>query len=112
MKNKDSYGHVRGESLFLDDVNVRQGTLHGLVFDSPVAHGKIISVDYSKAEELEGVERILTYKDIPGENQIGAIIPDEPLFAENDVHYVGQPIAFIIAPPVVPIAETKVIIKT
>ena len=41
MKNIDSYGHVRGESLFLDDINIRQGTLYGLVFDSPKAHGKI-----------------------------------------------------------------------
>ena len=97
MKNKDSYGHVRGESLFVDDVNVRQGTLHGLVFDSPVAHGKIISIDLSAAEKIEGVEKILTYKDIPGENQIGGIIMDEPLFAEKEVHYIGQPIAFILA---------------
>lgn len=97
MKNKDSRRHVRGESLFLDDINVRQSTLHGLVFDSPIAHGKIKSIDFSLAEKLAGVVKILTHKDIPGENQIGGIIPDEPLFAENDVHFIGQPIAFIIA---------------
>ena len=97
IKNKDSYGHVRGESLFVDDVNVGQGTLHGLVFDSSIAHGKIKSIDLSEAKKIEGVEKILTYKDIPGENQIGGIIMDEPLFAEKEVHFVGQPIAFIIA---------------
>lgn len=97
MKNKDSYGHVRGESLFVDDVNVREGTLHALVFDSPVAHGKIKSIDYSKAENLNGVTKIFTYKNIPGENQIGGIFPDEPLFAENEVHFMGQPIALIVA---------------
>ena len=97
MKNKDSYTHVRGESLFVDDINVRQGTLYGIVFDSPVAHGKIKRVDYTKAKALEGVEAILTYKDIPGDNQIGAIIQDEPLFADKEVHFQGQPIAFIIA---------------
>ena len=97
MTNKDSDGHVRGTSLFVDDVIVREGTLHALVFDSPKAHGKIITVDYSKAQSLEGVEKILTYRDIPGENQIGGIIPDEPLFAEDAVHYIGQPIALIVA---------------
>ncbi len=97
MKNIDSYTHVRGESIYVDDVNVREGTFYAVVFDSPKAHGKINSVDYSKAEQLEGVQRILTYKDIPGENQIGGIIPDEPLFAESKVHFWGQPIALIVA---------------
>ncbi len=97
MKNKDSYTHVRGESLFVDDINIRQGTLYGIVFDSPVAHGKIIDINYSKAKQLDGIIEIFTYKDIPGENQIGAIIQDEPLLAEKEVHYVGQPIAFIVA---------------
>ncbi|WP_412559950.1 xanthine dehydrogenase molybdopterin binding subunit [Winogradskyella sp. MIT101101] len=97
IKNLDSYTHVRGESLYVDDVNIRQGTFHAVVFDSPKAHGKIKSVDYSKAESLEGVERIFTYKDIPGKNQIGGIIPDEPLFAEEEVHFWGMPIALIVA---------------
>jgi len=97
IKNLDSYTHVRGESLYVDDVNVRQGTYHAVVFDSPIAHGKIKHIDYSKAEALEGVERIFTYKDIPGENEIGGIIKDEPLFAENYVHFWGMPIALIVA---------------
>ncbi|MCI2230126.1 molybdopterin-dependent oxidoreductase [Polaribacter sp. MSW13] len=97
MKNIDSFTHVRGESLFVDDLMIRQDALFGLCFDSPKAHGKIISVDYTKAEALEGVEKIFTYKDVLGENQIGGIIPDEPLWAENEVHFWGQPIAFIVA---------------
>ncbi|XRE42157.1 Xanthine dehydrogenase, molybdenum binding subunit [Tenacibaculum discolor] len=97
MKNIDSFTHVRGESLFVDDLMLRQDTLFGLVFDSPKAHGKIKSVDYSKAEALDGVVKIFTYKDVLGENQIGGIIPDEPLWAEDEVHFLGQPIAFIVA---------------
>jgi len=97
IQNIDSYGHVRGESLFLDDINIQQGTLFGLVFDSPKAHGKIATIDYADAENLQGVIKIFTYKDIPGENQIGGIIPDEPLFANDEVHFIGQPIAFIVA---------------
>jgi xanthine dehydrogenase large subunit len=97
MRNIDSFTHVRGESLFVDDLMIRQDAFIGLCYDSPKAHGKIISVDYTKARDLEGVERIFTYKDILGENQIGGIIPDEPLWAENEVHFWGQPIAFIVA---------------
>ena len=95
--NKDAYGHVRGESLFVDDMTVQQGTLYGLVFDLPKAHGIIRNLDISKALEVAGVVRIITAKDIPGENQIGGIIPDEPLLAAGEVHYAGQPIAFIVA---------------
>lgn len=97
MKNIDSYTHVRGESLFVDDLIIRQDALFGLCFDSPKAHGKIVHVDYSKAEALDGVEKIFTHKDVLGENQIGGIIPDEPLWAEDEVHFWGQPIAFIVA---------------
>ncbi|WP_299123263.1 molybdopterin cofactor-binding domain-containing protein [uncultured Tenacibaculum sp.] len=97
MKNIDSFTHVRGESLFVDDLMLRQDALFGLCFDSPKAHGKIKSVDYSKAEALDGVVKIFTYKDVIGENQIGGIIPDEPLWAEDEVHFWGQPIAFIVA---------------
>jgi xanthine dehydrogenase large subunit len=97
VRNIDSYTHVRGESLYVDDVNVREGTLYAVVFDAPQAHGRIRSIDYSRAEQLKGVERIFTYKDSPGENQIGGIIPDEPLFADGEVHFWGQPIALIVA---------------
>jgi len=97
MKNIDSKGHVTGTSIYLDDIPVRAGTLYADVFGSPCAHGKIKSVDFSKAEQLPGVIRILTYQDIPGENQIGGIFPDEPLLAEDEVHFWGQPIALIIA---------------
>lgn len=97
MKNTDSYGHLRGESLYIDDINCQQGTLYGLVFDAPIAHAKILELNFAKAEAVEGVIKIFTYKDIPGHNQIGGIIQDEPLLAENDIHFWGQPIAFIVA---------------
>jgi xanthine dehydrogenase large subunit len=97
MKNIDTRGHVRGESIYLDDIPVRVGTLHGEVFDAPCAHGRIKEVDYTRAEQLPGVVAILTFRHIPGENQIGSIIPDEPLFAEEVIHFWGQPIALILA---------------
>lgn len=97
MKNIDAYSHVRGESVYLDDIPVRQGTLYGWVFSSPVAHGKILSLDLSAAYNVPGVVRILTAEDIPGINQIGGIIPDETLFAEGEVHFWGEPIALVIA---------------
>lgn len=97
MKNIDSISHVTGKSVYLDDIPVQKGTLYGAVFTSPVAHGKITYIDYTKAEELPGIERIFSYRDIPGRNQIGGIIEDETLFAESEVHYQGQPVLFVVA---------------
>lgn len=97
MKNIDSYTHVRGESIYLDDIPEIAGTFYGACFDSPVAHGVIKKLDISEAEKCEGVVRIFTYKDVSGENQIGGIIPDEPLFAEHHVHFCGMPVAFVVA---------------
>ena len=97
IRNIDSFTHTRGESIYLDDIPVINGTLFAAVFGSPVAHGKILSLDLSEAEVMEGVVRIFTYKDIPGKNQIGGIVPDEPLLAEDEVHFDGMPVALVIA---------------
>src|SRR5690606_1516730 len=97
MKNIDAMNHVRGESVYLDDIPVRQGTLYAWVFGSPAAHGKIRNLDLSEAEKMPGVVKIFTAEDIPGQNQIGSIITDEPLLAEGEVHFQGQPIAVILA---------------
>lgn len=97
MKNIDAYTHVRGESLYLDDIPLIQGTLFGAAFGSPVAHGTISELDTSEAAALPGVVHIFTYKDIPGANQIGGIVPDEPLLADHEVHFCGMPVAFVVA---------------
>lgn len=97
MRNIDSFTHTRGESIYVDDIPLQQGTLFAHAFDSNIAHGKILKLDTSEAEKLKGVVRVFTYKDIPGENQIGGIIPDEELLAEHEVHFCGMPIALVVA---------------
>lgn len=97
MKNIDSNTHVRGESIYVDDIPVRQGTLYACAYDSKIAHGTITKLDVSAAEQFPGVVRVLTYKDIPGINEIGGIIKDEPLLAEKEVHFQGMPIALVLA---------------
>ena len=97
MKNIDSKSHVRGESVYLDDIPLIHGTLFACVYDSPVAHGKLLNIDTSQAEISEGVVKVITAKDLFGENQIGGIIPDEPLLAYDEVHFQGMPIAIVLA---------------
>lgn len=97
MINIDTHTHVRGESLYLDDIPELQGTLYAAVFGAPVAHAKIISLELDEAAAVPGVHRIFTYKDIPGINQIGGIVADEPLFAQHEIHFNGMPIALVVA---------------
>jgi xanthine dehydrogenase large subunit len=97
MRKTDIEKHVRGESQFIDDINVPEGTLYASVFDSTVAHGKILNINIEEAKLVFGVRAILTSKDIPGINQVGGIIPDETLFAEGEVHFVGEPIGIVVA---------------
>ncbi len=97
MNNLDSKSHVRGESVYLDDIPVVEGTLFACVFDSPIAHGKLLSIETSEAKSAPGVVRVITANDLIGENQIGGILPDEPLLAEDEVHFCGMPIAIVLA---------------
>lgn len=95
--NIDAANHVTGRSVYVDDIPVMEGTLFVKVFDSPVAHGIIRVVDFSAAEQMPGIVKIFSYKDIPGENQIGGIIPDEPFLADHEVHFRGQPVLLVVA---------------
>ena len=97
MINIDAKSHVRGESVYLDDLPLLEGTLFACVYDSPVAHGKLKSVDISEAENCPGVVRVILAKDLKGENQIGGILPDEPLLADGEVDFCGMPIALVLA---------------
>lgn len=96
MKNEDMLMHVRGVSRFVDDIPV-PGCLHAVLFTSPVARGKILSLDAAKAAAAPGVAAVYTHKDVPGLNQVGHISKDQPLLAVDSVEYIGQPIALVVA---------------
>ncbi len=89
--------HTRGESIFVDDIPEPKNMLHVAVFISNIPHGKIINLNIGEAEKYEGVVKVITAKDIPGENQLGRIIQDEELIAEEKVDFIGQPIVVVYA---------------
>ena len=95
--NIDAANHVTGRSIYVDDIPAMEGMLYVKVFDSPIAHGKIKSIDFSEAEQVAGIVKIFSHKDIPGENQIGGIIPDEPFLADGIVDFQGQPVLLVVA---------------
>ena len=97
MKHDDGLLHVRGEAHYVRDIPIPRGTLYAVPVPSPVAHGKIRRLDLSAAAAHEGVVAVFTARDIPGKNEIGNIIQDEPLFAADEVDFAGQPVALIVA---------------
>ncbi len=97
MKNPDALLHTTGRSVFLDDILLPEGVLYAAVFPAPLAHGKIKRLVVDNAKACQGVIDIFTYKDIPGENQIGGIIQDEPLLAMDEVGFIGEPLAIVVA---------------
>lgn len=97
MKNGDMDMHVRGASRFVDDIPAPEGCLHAALYTSPVARGKILSLDISRAAAAPGVAAVYTYRDVPGLNQAGHVLKDQPLLAIDSVEYTGQPIALVVA---------------
>ncbi|MCP4573612.1 MAG: molybdopterin-dependent oxidoreductase [bacterium] len=97
MRTDDLHLHVRGESTYVDDLPSPAGCLVALPVGSPEAHGRITKLDVGGALGGSEVVTVLTAADIPGQNQIGAIIQDEPLLAAEEVHHVGQPVALVLA---------------
>ncbi|PKN73582.1 MAG: xanthine dehydrogenase [Candidatus Cloacimonetes bacterium HGW-Cloacimonetes-3] len=89
--------HLTGRSHFIADEAPVAGMLHAKLLFSPIAHARIINLDISKALAYPGVHRVLGAKDIPGPNQIGHVIKDEPLFPAEIIMYAWQPLAMVLA---------------
>lgn len=88
-------GHVTGEALYIDDTTPIADELFVEFAGSPVACGKIVSVDASKAKQVPGVVGVYTHRDVLGHNLFGPVICDERFLAEDRVAYVGQPVVVI-----------------
>jgi xanthine dehydrogenase large subunit len=89
--------HVTGSATYIDDMPELPGTLHAALILSPVAHGKLKSVDLADALASEGVAKAVLAADISGHNDIGPILKHEPLFAETIVDFRGCVIGAIAA---------------
>jgi xanthine dehydrogenase molybdopterin binding subunit len=89
--------HVTGEALYIDDLPSSPTTLVGRVVYSPHAHARIVSYDLTRAKSAPGVVAILSAQDIPGHNQMGPVVKDEPCLASAETTFVGQAIFLIAA---------------
>lgn len=86
---------LTGKLLYTDDLSFLN-MLYAKALRANMPHGKVKKVDTSTAEKMPGIVKILTSKDIPGENIFGAICEDQPVFCDDVVRYVGDTLALVI----------------
>ena len=107
-KRREDLRFLTGKGKYTDDINLR-GQTYAHFIRSDVAHGKIVSIDTSAAENMPGVERIFTATDFEGvggvpcgwqvTDRFGEAMqePKHPVLAEGKVRHVGDPIAVVVA---------------
>jgi CO/xanthine dehydrogenase Mo-binding subunit len=101
VTRRDGIGHVTGQTLYVDDVTY-PNMLWLRMVRSPVARGKIRRIDTARAEAHPGVAAVVTWKDVPNNWYtilclIGVEPNDEPVLAQDEVMWQGEPIAAVVA---------------
>jgi CO/xanthine dehydrogenase Mo-binding subunit/aerobic-type carbon monoxide dehydrogenase small subunit (CoxS/CutS family) len=96
VRRIDTPSKVSGRLKYAGDMTM-PGMLHVQVLRSPHAHARIVSIDTSAAEAMEGVEGVITSADVPGEDGFGVFVNDQPVMARGTVRYVGEAVAAVAA---------------
>jgi len=89
--------HVSGAAAYTDDLPSPRGTLFAAIGTSPVAHGRLRSLDLSAVRSATGVVDAIVAADIPGRNDVGPIVRDDPILADGELHFAGQPVFAVAA---------------
>ena len=95
--HESAYAQVAGAAHYIDDLPEVKGTLYAAPILSPVAHGRINSLDTAPALAMPGVRAVVLAHDIPGDPVLAAFAHDEPIFAQDTVQHVGQVIGLVVA---------------
>lgn len=97
LPHESAHLHVTGEARYIDDIPVPAETLHAAIGISQKPHARIHNIDFSSVWEAPGVIDIVTAADIPGKNNYGPILADDPIFADKLVEYAGQSMFAVVA---------------
>ena len=92
----DALDKVLGKPVFAGDMTL-PGMLHGCILRSARPHSLIRRIDVKDALSLTGVVKVITWKDIPGENRFGIMKKDQLYLAEDRARYVGEPVLMVLA---------------
>ncbi|NIA25934.1 MAG: molybdopterin-dependent oxidoreductase, partial [Gammaproteobacteria bacterium] len=96
VRRPDGVPKVTGRFAYVGDLHA-EGMLWGATRRVYVPHGRITRIDITPALAMPGVQAVLTQDDVPGFKYQGQIIPDQPVLAEREVRYWGEPIVLVAA---------------
>ena len=96
VRRIDTPSKVSGRLKYAGDMTM-PGMLHVQVLRSPYAHARVVSIDTSAAEAIEGIEGVISSADVPGEDGFGVFVNDQPVMARGKVRYVGEAVAAVAA---------------
>jgi CO/xanthine dehydrogenase Mo-binding subunit len=98
VKRVDALEKVNGRARFAADIAF-DGQVYCALVIAEKPHGILRSIDTSLASKMEGVEGVFTWRDIPGDNQLGEVIKDMPcLVKEGDkIRFWGDVVAVVAA---------------
>ena len=96
QRKVDAVAKVTGRTVFADDVQLPR-MLHAKLLRSTVPHGRIVSIETSKAAALEGVKAVLTGADLPIPFGILPVSQDEHALAPDTARFIGDPVAAVAA---------------
>ena len=96
MRKIEGLDKSTGRAVYTDDI-VLPGMLHGKILRSPYPHARIMSIDVSEAEKLEGVHAVITGGDIPTKYGIIPWTADEYPLCTDRVRYIGDAVAAVAA---------------
>jgi 4-hydroxybenzoyl-CoA reductase subunit alpha len=92
----DGVEKVTGRARYTADLRPA-GALVGAILRSPVAHGRIVRIDSSRARAIEGVRAVVTGADCDVPYGVIPIAQNEFPLARERVRYRGEPIAAVAA---------------
>ncbi len=97
LPHESADAHVSGEARYTDDIPELHGTVHAALGLARHAHARIVALDLERVRSSPGVLAVLSAADIPGENDCGPVVHDDPVLASDVVQYLGQPVFAVIA---------------
>jgi xanthine dehydrogenase large subunit len=89
--------HVSGEALYIDDLSEPRDLLHAFIRLSERAHARLKTLDVAAVRAMPGVAAVMTARDLPASNDIGPVLPGDPVFADGLVEYQGQSLFAVAA---------------
>jgi xanthine dehydrogenase large subunit len=89
--------HVSGRANYADDIPLPANVLHGAFGMSSIAHGRVTRLDLAPVKAAPGVVAVYAAADVPGDNNYGSAVHDDPIFAPGLVQHVGQPLFAVAA---------------